>query len=165
MDCFGSKGFGCWQKNDDVKVLDVLVLPTLAHTQLSLTTWRDAAGIFAGNFFLQLGLLFHFNQTLPQQSQKLHIRKQMNIRKVPATPYLRHLLFLDAIASPALNPDLSWSLIHSPTSQKIRLNPIFPKRNFLPSNLKGEVSYTIQKNTLFVGSSTDFLLGWPSYFW
>ena len=38
------------------------------------------------NFFLQVRLLFHFNQTLPQRSQKLHIRKQMNIRKVPSLP-------------------------------------------------------------------------------
>ena len=55
----------------------------------------------------------------------------MNIRKVPATPYLRHLLFLDAIASPALNPDLSWSLIHSPTSTKNQIKSDFSKKKLL----------------------------------
>ena len=50
-------------------------------------TWRNAASNFLQkNFFLQVRLLFYFNQTLPQWSQTLQIRKQMNIRKVLFSP-------------------------------------------------------------------------------
>ena len=50
-------------------------------------TWRNAASNFLQkNFFLQVRLLFYFNQTLPQGSQTLQIRKQMNIRKVLFSP-------------------------------------------------------------------------------
>ena len=58
-------------------------------------TWRNAGlNFLQKNFFLQLRLLFQFNQTLPQRSQTVHIRKQMNIRKVP--------LFLSSLPPPVL---------------------------------------------------------------
>ena len=67
--------------------------------------WRNAE-----NFFFQLRLLFHFNQSLPQQSQKLHIRKQMNIQKVlfpPTHPW--HLLFFNLMSLPKFQcSDWSW---------------------------------------------------------
>ena len=63
------------------------------QTQRERPTWRNAAlNFLQKNFFLQLRLLFQFNQTLPQRSQTVHIRKQMNIRKVP--------LFLSSLPPP-----------------------------------------------------------------
>ena len=56
------------------------------------------------NFFLQLRLLFQFNQTLPQRSQTVHIRKQMNIRKVP--------LFLSSLPPPVLLACCFTSILH-----------------------------------------------------
>ena len=61
---------------------------------------------FAENFFLQLRLLFQFNQTLPQRSQTVHIRKQMNIRKV--------LLFLSSLPPPVFTC-LSFYFCHAST--------------------------------------------------
>ena len=62
------------------------------HTERG-PTWRNAAlNFLQKNFFLQLRLLFQFNQTLPQRSQTVHIRKQMNIRNVP--------LFLSSLPPP-----------------------------------------------------------------